>query len=52
MNGINSATNLVNQFGRVDWGEEHKVKKVTFKKQDQFGQTKRLGRIGRINRSL
>jgi hypothetical protein len=38
-NGINGATNLTNEEGWIE------VKKVTFKEQDQFGKTKRFGRI-------
>jgi hypothetical protein len=49
MNGINinGATNLTNEEG---WIEVKKtVKKVNFKEQDQFGKTKRFGRIDRSN---
>ncbi len=42
-NGINGATNLTNEKGWI------KVKKVTFKEQDQFGKTKTFGRIDRSN---
>ena len=42
-NGINGATNLTNE----EWWIE--VKKVTFKEQDQFGKTKRFGRIDKSN---
>ena len=42
-NGINGATNLTNEEGWIE------VKKVTFKEQDQFGKTKRFGRIDRSN---
>ena len=46
-NGINDATNLTNE---EEWIEvKKKVKKVTFKEQDQFCKTKRFGRIDRRN---
>ncbi len=46
-NGINGATNLSNEEGWIE--VKKKVKKVTFKEQDQFGKTKRFGRIDRSN---
>ena len=42
-NGINGATNLTNEEGWIE------VKRVTFKEQDQFGKTKRFGRIDKSN---
>jgi hypothetical protein len=46
-NGIHDATNLTNEEGWIE--VKKKAKKVTFKKQDQFGKTKRFGRIERSN---
>jgi hypothetical protein len=40
-------TNLTNEEGWIE--VKKKVKKVTFKKQVQFGKTKRFGRIDRSN---
>ena len=39
--------NLTNEEGWIE--VKKKVKKVTFKKQVQFGKTKRFGRIDRSN---
>ena len=45
--GINGARNIINEDA---WFEvKNKAKKVTSKKQDQFGKTKRSGRIDRSN---
>jgi hypothetical protein len=46
-NGINGATNLTNEEAWIE--VKKKVKKVTFKEQDQFGKTKRFGRIDKSN---
>ena len=46
-NGINGAKNVINKEGWIE--VKKKEKKVTFKKQDQFGKTKRSGRIDRSN---
>jgi hypothetical protein len=43
--GINGATNPTNEDGWIE--VKKKVKKVTFKERDQFGKTKRFGRIDR-----
>jgi hypothetical protein len=46
-NGIHDARNVTNEEGWIE--VKKKVKKVTFKEQDQFGKTKRIGRIDRSN---
>ena len=46
-NGIHDARNVTNEEGWIE--VKKKVKKVTFKEQDQFGKTKRSGRIDRSN---
>ena len=46
-NGINRAKNVINEEGWIE--VKNKAKKVTFKKQDQFGKIKRSGRINRSN---
>ena len=46
-NIIKSAKNVINKEGWIE--VKKKEKKVTFKKQNQFGKTKRSGRIDRSN---
>ena len=46
-NGINGAPNPTNKEGWIE--VKKKVKKITFKEQEQFGKTKRFGRIDRSN---
>ena len=45
--GINGARNIINENAWIE--VKNKAKKVTSKKQDQFGKTKRSGRIDRSN---
>ena len=45
--GINGARNIINEDAWIE--VKNKAKKVTSKKQDQFGKTKRSGRIDRSN---
>ena len=46
-NGIHDARNVINEEGWIE--VKKKEKKVRFKMQDQFGKTKRSGRIDRSN---